>query len=73
MEMNFMKKIVCLLLAMILSVSLAIPAAAATKSPEKKPSYFDNPKTGDVISLWVGTMALSSAGLAFVVNHKKEQ
>lgn len=73
MEMSIMKKIISFMLALAVCLSLAMPVAAATKSPEKKPSS-SNPKTGDAITLWVGSMAVSAAGLAAVsAGRKKEQ
>lgn len=69
-----MKRMFCFVMALMLSLSLALPVAA-TASPEKKPSFSgSNPKTGDAIALWVGTMSVSGAGLAVVAaNRKKEQ
>ena len=70
-----MKRMICFVMALMLSLSLALPAAAATASPEKKPSFSgSNPKTGDAITLWVGAMSVSGAGLAVIAaNRKKEQ
>lgn len=71
-----MKKFISLVLALVICLSLAVPAFAATNSPEKKPSgtSSSNPKTGDVITLWVGVMAVSAAGLAAIsAIRKKEQ
>lgn len=69
-----MKKMICMILALIISFSLALPTAAATKSPEHRPSNSDNPKTGDVITVWAGCMSASAAGLAIVgAMRKKEQ
>lgn len=70
-----MKRMFCFVMALMLSLVLVLPVAAATASPEKKPSYSgSNPKTGDAIALWVGTMSVSGAGLALIAaNRKKEQ
>ena len=85
--MTIMKRLISFVLALVICLSLAATAFAATgDSPEVKPdagttgsaadsgSSIFNPKTGDVISLWVGSMAVSAAGLAAVAaNRKKEQ
>ena len=70
-----MKRMICFVMALMISLSLALPAAASTGSPEKKPAADPtSPKTGDVITLWTGAMSVSAAGLALIAaNKKKEQ
>lgn len=69
-----MKRMICFVMALVLCLSLALPVAAVA-SPEKKPAApGESPKTGDPISLWVGAMSVSGAGLALIAaNRKKEE
>lgn len=69
-----MKKIICFVMALMVSMALAMPAAATADSPEHKPSEPSSSlKTGDAITLWIGTMGASATGLAAVVARRKKE
>ena len=58
-----MKKIICLLLTLMLTLSLACPALAATNSPSKPTT---TPATGDTIMPFVIMMVVALVALAAV-------
>lgn len=74
-----MKRVICLVLALILCMMLPMSAFAATKSPEggKAPVYTgsDNPKTGDInnMEIWVPILVISAIALVVlaVIYFKK--
>lgn len=59
-----MKKIICLLLTLVLSLSLACPALAASNSPSKPPVV--TPQTGDTIMPFVIVMVVALVALVAV-------
>ena len=68
-----MKKMICLVLVLAFCLSLAMPvfaartpSAADSGTPAKTPSG-SNPKTGDMIMLWVAIMLVALMALAAVV------
>lgn len=61
-----MRKMICFLLVLVFSLSLACPAFAATNSlPNVSPN--GNPKTGDQIMMYVIIMAIALVALVAVV------
>ena len=58
-----MKKFICLLLTLVITLSLACPALAATNSPSKPTS---TPKTGDTIMPFVIMMVVALVALGAV-------
>lgn len=60
-----MKKMICFLLVLAMSLSLACPVLAAPNSPSNKPS--STPQTGDGIMLYVVIMAVALIALLAVV------
>lgn len=79
MEMIFMRRMISFLLLVVFCLSLACPAFAAVHSPGEhgpvhRPSFGgDNPKTGDIIMMWVIIMvvALAALILLLVIYRKK--
>lgn len=63
--MNMMRRLICFLLVMVMTLSVACPALA--DSPSGKPSYGSNPKTGDQIMMYVIIMLIAMAALAVVL------
>ena len=73
-----MKRVISFLLVLVFCLSLAVPAFAAVSSPTgsgprpSRParwwhsSWGDNPKTGDVIMLWVAVLVVSVVALCAV-------
>ena len=73
-----MKRVISFLLVLVFCLSLAVPAFAAVSSPTgsgprpSRPdrwwpsSWGDNPKTGDVIMLWVAVLGVSVVALCAV-------
>ena len=59
-----MKKMICLLLTLVLALSLACPALAATNSPSKPPA--STPQTGDTIMPFVIMMVVALVALVAV-------
>ena len=59
-----MKKIICLLLTLVLSLSLACPALAASNSPNKPPVV--TPQTGDTIMPFVIVIVVALVALVAV-------
>lgn len=74
-----MRRTVSFLLILALCLSLACPAFAAVASPGedgpvKWPTFdWDNPKTGDIIMMWVIIMVAALAALIvlFVIYRRK--
>ena len=74
-----MRRMISFLLILAFCLSLACPAFAAVDSPGeqgpvKKPVWWgDNPKTGDIIMMWVAVMVIALAALAvrYVIYRKK--
>lgn len=71
-----MRSIICVILALVLCMSLALPAfatqvssAADSGTPAARPSVSTtgNPKTGDMIMMWVMIMLIAMVALAAVV------
>lgn len=60
-----MRKIICLMLTLVLSLSLACPALAAVNSPGSKPPA-STPQTGDTIMPFVIMMVVALVALAAV-------
>lgn len=60
-----MRRLICFLLVMVMSLSVACPALAAVSSIGGKPS--SNPKTGDEIMMYVIIMVVALVALAAVV------
>lgn len=60
-----MRRIVCFLLVLVLSLSLACPALAATNSPNNY-SPDGSPKTGDQIMMYVIIMVIALVALVAV-------
>lgn len=70
-----MKKMISFLLAVVVLLSLALPICATTPTasagqsgtPTVTPSGKVNPKTGDMIMMWVVIMVVALLALAAVV------
>ena len=67
-----MRRVISFILMLVIVLSLACPAFAATNSPaDKAPAKVDNsgsnPKTGDIIMTWVIVLAVSLIALVAVV------
>lgn len=73
MEMVFMRKMISFLLVVVVLLSLALPVCATVASagqsgtPAVTPSGKVNPKTGDMIMMWVVIMLVALLALAAVV------
>ena len=74
--MIIMRKVICLILALVFCMSLALPAFAtrvSSAADSGTPSYYPiisatgNPKTGDMIMMWVIMMLVAVVALAAVV------
>lgn len=73
--MVFMKKMISFLLVVVVLLSLALPVCAATPkasagqsgTPAVTSSSKANPKTGDMILMWVVIMVVALLALATVV------
>lgn len=63
--MNMMRRLICFLLVMVMTLSVACPALA--DSPSGKPSYGSNPKTGDQIMMYVIIMVVALVALVAVL------
>ena len=60
-----MRKVICFMMVMLLSLSLACPALAAVSSPSNTaPS--SSPKTGDQIMMYVVVMVIALVALVAV-------
>lgn len=65
-----MRRMICFLLVLLMSLSLACPVLAATNSPGNTPSYTppsDIPRTGDAIMTYVIILILALVALVAVV------
>lgn len=70
-----MRRMICLLLALILCMSLPMAAFAAASSPSNYAPVTSNPKTGDVaqMELWIPVLIVSALALiAMVVVYFKK-
>ena len=63
--MNMMRRLICFLLVMVMTLSVACPALA--DSPSGKPSSGSNPKTGDQIMMYVIIMVVALGALVAVL------
>lgn len=68
-----MRSIICVILVMVLCMSMAMPAFAVDKAsvadsgkPSATPSG-TNPKTGDIIMMWVVIMLVALLALGVVI------
>ena len=73
-----MRRMISFLLMLAFCLSLACPAFAAVDSPGedgpvKWPIWGENPKTGDIIMMWVIIMVAALAALIvlFVIHRRK--
>ena len=60
-----MRKMICFLLVLVMSLSIACPALAAVGSPTTPPA--STPKTGDQIMMYVIIMVIALLALVAVV------
>lgn len=60
-----MRRIICSLLVLVMSLAVACPALAAVSSPSTPPA--STPKTGDQIMMYVIIMAVALLALVAVV------
>lgn len=65
-----MRKMICFLMVLVMSLSLACPALAATSSTGN--SSTDIPRTGDGIMLYIVIMAVALIALVAVVMFSRK-
>lgn len=62
-----MRRMICFLLVLLMSLSLTCPVLAATNSPSNSAPAASNPKTGDQIMMYVIIMIIALLALVAVV------
>ena len=68
--MNMMRRLICFLLVMVMTLSVACPALA--DSPSGKPSSGSNPKTGVQIMMYVIIMVVALVALVEVLLYSRK-
>lgn len=68
-----MRKVISLVLVLLVSLSMTLPVLAAGFTPSIPHTATTNPKTGDMIMIWVAVLALSAIALVtLVVMYRKK-